>query len=69
MTIKDFQCIRDSTLATVYCRTHHGWGRTNIFEIKALRWQENGILKLLFANIVCHKSTILLIFEAEFIVC
>ena len=45
--------------------TPHGWGRRKKFEIKALRWLENAILGLVFANTVFYKSTILLIFEAE----
>ena len=32
---------------------------------KALRWLENAILVLVFANTVFYKSTILLIFEVE----
>ena len=36
------------------------------FEIKAVRWLENAILKLDVANTVFHKRAILLIFEAEF---
>ena len=35
------------------------------FKLKDLRWQESAILKLDFANTVCHKSAILLIFAAE----
>ena len=35
------------------------------FETKALRWLENAILGLVFANAIFYKSTILLIFEAE----
>ena len=35
------------------------------FETKALRWLENAILGLVFANTVFYKSTILLTFEAE----
>ena len=34
--------------------------------MKALRWLEDAILGLVFANTVFYKSTILLIFEAEF---
>ena len=45
--------------------TPHGWGRRKKFEIKALRWLENAILGLVFANTVFYKSTILLVFEAE----
>ena len=45
--------------------TPHGWGRRKKFEIRALRWLENAILGLAFANTVFYKSTILLIFEAE----
>ena len=37
-----------------------------MFEIKALLWLENAILKLGFANTVFHKRAILLIFEARF---
>ena len=35
------------------------------FETNALRWLENVILGLVFANTIVYKSTILLIFEAE----
>ena len=45
--------------------TPHGWGRRKKFEIKAVRWQENAILGLVFANTVFYKSTLLLVFEAE----
>ena len=45
--------------------TAHGWGRRKKFETKALRWLENVILGLAFANTIFYKSTILLIFEAE----
>ena len=31
-------------------------------KMKALRWQENGILKLVFADTVLNKGAILLIF-------
>ena len=34
--------------------------------MKALRWLENVILELVFANTAFYKSTILKIFEAEF---
>ena len=34
--------------------------------MKALRWLENGNLKLVFASALSHKSAILLISEAEF---
>jgi len=36
-----------------------------IFNIKALRWLENAMLKMDFENTVFHKRTMLLIFEAE----
>ena len=36
-----------------------------IFKIKSLRWLERVILKLDFANTLCHKSSILVIFRAE----
>ena len=45
--------------------TSHGWSKRKKFEIKALRWLENAILGLVFANTVCYKSIIILIFEAE----
>ena len=45
--------------------TPHGWGRRKRFELKALRWMENAILGLVFANTVFYKNTILLIFEAK----
>ena len=41
-------------------------GQDKKFEVKALRWLENAILELVLANTVSYKSTILLIFEAEF---
>ena len=43
----------------------HGWGGRKKFEIKALRWLENAILGLAFANTVFYKNTILLIFQPE----
>ena len=46
--------------------TPHGWGRRKRFELKALRWMENAILGLVFANTVFYKNTILLIFEEKF---
>ena len=52
-----------SSVSTIL--TLHGWGRRKKFEIKALRWLENAIVRLAFANTVFYKSTILLIFEAE----
>ena len=64
MGIEDLQSIRPSPLFCVYYMTHHGWGRRKKFEMKALRWLENAILGLVFANTVFYKSTILLIFEA-----
>ena len=36
------------------------------FKVKALRWVENAILGVVFTNTAFYKSTILLIFEAEF---
>ena len=33
--------------------------------MRAFRWLKNGILKLVFASAVFHKSAILPIFEAE----
>ena len=65
MGSKDLQCIRHSPLFCVYYFDSHGWGRRKKFEIKALRWLENAILGLVFANIVFYKSTTLQIFEAE----
>ena len=44
--------------------TPHGWAE-KLFEIKALRWLENAILGLVFANTVFYKSTILQVFEAD----
>ena len=38
----------------------------NSFNMKALRWLRNGILKVVFASAVFHKSDISLIFETEF---
>ena len=35
------------------------------FSKKALRWLENAIFRLVFANIVFHKRGILLVFEAQ----
>ena len=52
-----------SSVSTIL--TPHGWGRRKKFERKALRWLENAIVRLAFANTVFYKSTILLIFEAE----
>ena len=66
MGIEDLQCIRHSLLLCVYYRAHHGCGRRQKFEMKALRWLENAILGLDFANTVFYKSTILLNFEVEF---
>ena len=62
---KDLQCIRNSPYSVSTILTLHGWGRRKKFEIKALRWLENAVLGLVFANMVFHKSTILTIFEAE----
>ena len=66
MGIEDLQCIGHSPLFCVYYRAHYGWGRRGKFEMKALIWLENAILGLVFANAVFYRSTILLIFEAEF---
>ena len=52
-----------SSVSTIL--TPRGWSRRKKFEIKALRWLENAIVRLAFANTVFYKSTILLIFEAE----
>ena len=43
--------------------TMSGFGE-NRFKAKALRWLDSPILKLDFANKVCHNGAILLIFEA-----
>ena len=42
-----------------------GQEKTN-FEMKALRSLENGSWKFGFADILFHKSSVLLVFEAEF---
>ena len=49
-------------------RTMAGVGEKK-FQNLALRCLESAILKLDFANTVCHKRAILLIFEAEFTEC
>ena len=64
MGSKDSQCIRHSPLFSVYYFDSPWLGRKK-FEIKAVRWLENAILGLVFANTVFYKSTILLVFEAE----
>ena len=65
MGIKDLQCIRHSPLFRVFYIDCPWVGQEKKFEIKALRWLENAILGLVFANTVFYKSTILLILEAE----
>ena len=55
----------NSPLFNVYYSTHDVWDRSKTFEIKALGWLKNGILKLVFVDTIFHKSSILLIFEAE----
>ena len=46
-------------------KAHHG--QRKIFTTKVLRWLENAVLRLVFANTVFYKRDVLLIFEAEFI--
>ena len=65
MGSKDSQCIRHSPLFCVYYFDSPWLGRRKKFEIKALRWLENAILGLVFANTKFYKSTILLVFEAK----
>ena len=52
MGIKHLQCIRYSPLFHVYYFDCPCLGRRKKFEIKALRWLENAILGLVFANTV-----------------
>ena len=49
MSIEDFQCIRHSSLCSFVIGPTMV-GQEKKFQIKALRWLENGILKLIFAN-------------------
>ena len=65
MGIEDLQVL-DTPLFCVYYRTHHGWGRRIKFDMKPLRWLEKASLRLVFANTVLYRSTILVIIEAEF---
>ena len=60
MATEDFQCARHF-LVSVIGPTRVGPAE-RIFKIKALRWLENAILRLVFANAVLHKTPILLRF-------
>ena len=66
MDIEDLQCITHSPVLSIYYKTRHGWGRRKQFNMKALKWLKNGILKIAFASAVFRKSAVLLIFEVEF---
>ena len=52
-------------VSMIYDKAHHGWAH-NIYLIKLLRWLQNVVLRLVFANSVFHKRNLLLIFEVEF---
>ena len=58
MTIENFQCARLSSIPSAYYRVRHGWVRRKIFKIKVLRWLQNAILVLVFADTVFHKTAI-----------
>ena len=67
MDIEDLQCSIHSPVFSIYYKTNRGWGRRIEFNMKALRWLENGILKLVVVSAVFRESAILrLLFEAEF---
>ena len=52
MVIDTFQCARHSLVSSVYYRANHGWTCRKLFKTKVLRWLENAILSLEFANTV-----------------
>ena len=49
MTIQNFQCAR-FLLYPVLFRAHYGWAGKKFFKLKVLRWPENAMLNLVFAN-------------------
>ena len=50
------------TLSCIYYTAHRGYAQRKDIKIKALNRAQKAVLRLVFANILFHKSAILLIF-------
>ena len=65
---KFIESVEQALISRVYYKDHLGCARRKIFLIKVLRWLENAVLRLVFANSMFYKRDILLTFAAEFAV-